>query len=267
MSTGSKASRIPRLPIAKEWFIRKPLGDGLTLIREPHVTRALRCNIWHLRGRDRDLLIDTGMGIASLLAAFPDLFAREPLVVATHSHGDHVGSLYEFSERAAHAAAVELLSAGGHRRSLWRDDWPARVVALLREAGYRLNRSLLSALPHEGFDLQHVPLRAAPPTQLLNEGDLIDLGGRRLRVLHLPGHSPDSISLFEESSGILFSGDAIYDGPLLYNLPDSDLASYAETMRRLMDLPLRIVHAGHDESFGKKKLISIARRHLEIWKR
>lgn len=265
MSTCSKALRRRRLPIAKEWFVQKPFGDGLTLIREPHVTRALRCNIWHVRGQDRDLLIDTGMGIASLLAAFPGLFAREPLVIATHAHGDHVGSLYEFSERAAHAAAAELLSGAGGMRSLWRDDWPARVVALLTEAGYRLNRSLLSALPHEGFDLHHLPLHAAPPTRLLQEGDGIDLGDRKLRVLHLPGHSPDSIGLFEEESGILFSGDAIYDGPLLYNLPDSDLTAYAQTMRRLVELPVRVVHAGHDESFGKKKLATIARRHLEIW--
>jgi glyoxylase-like metal-dependent hydrolase (beta-lactamase superfamily II) len=198
------------------------------------------------------------------LAAFPALFARAPLVVATHAHGDHVGSLYEFTERAAHEAAVELLSAGG-MRSLWRDDWPERVVTLLTEAGYRLNRSLVSALPHDGFDLHRLPLQAAPPTRILREGDVIDLGDRTLHVLHVPGHSPDSISLFEEASGILFSGDAIYDGPLLYNLPDSDLTTYADTMRRLMELPLRIVHAGHDESFGKKKLIAIARRHLELW--
>ena len=262
MSTSPKARR---LPVAKEWFVKKPLGGGLTLIREPHVTRALRCNIWHLRGRDRDLLIDTGMGIASLFAAFPDLFAREPLVIATHAHGDHIGSLYEFSERAAHAAAAELLAERADNRSLWRDDWPERVVALLTAAGYRLSRSMISALPHEGFDLHHLPLRAAPPTRLLKDGDVVDLGDRAFRVLHLPGHSPDSIGLFEEESGTLFSGDAIYDGPLLYTLPDSDLTDYAATMRLLMALPVRIVHAGHDASFGKAKLAGIARRHLEIW--
>lgn len=254
-----------RLPVAEEWFVQKPLGGGLTLIREPHVTRALRCNIWHLRGRDRDLLIDTGMGIASLFAAFPQLFAREPLVVATHAHSDHTGSFYEFSERAAHAAAVELIARAEKERSLRREDWPARVISLLTQAGYRLGSSFISRLPYAGFDLQHVPLQAALPTRILRDGDTLDLGDRVLKVLHLPGHSPDSIGLYEEATGILFSGDAIYDGPLLYNLPGSDLAAYTKTMRRMMDLPLRIVHAGHDGSFGKKKLVSIANRHLEIW--
>lgn len=265
MKHNAKATAGLRLPIADEWFVRKSLGDGLTLIREPRVARVLRCNIWHLRGRDRDLLIDTGMGIASLVAAFPDLFARAPLVVATHAHSDHVGSLYEFSERAAHAAAATLLARATENRSLLRDDWPARVVAMLTRAGYRIPRSLVSALPHVGFDIRDLPLHAAPPTRLLDEGDIIDLGDRRFTVMHLPGHTPDSIGLFEEETGTLFSGDAIYDGPLLYELADSDLVSYAATMRRLMELPLRTIHAGHDASFGKQKLASIAKRHLELW--
>ncbi|GAA0532718.1 glyoxylase-like metal-dependent hydrolase (beta-lactamase superfamily II) [Rhizomicrobium palustre] len=254
-----------KLPIAKEWFVEKPLGDGLTLIREPYVARVLRCNIWHLRGRDRDLLIDTGMGIVSLMAAFPELFSRAPLVIATHAHGDHIGSLYEFSERAAHAAACAILSNANESRSLLREDWPARAVEMLRRAGYRIPRALLSAVPHESFDIRNLPLYPAPPTRLLNEGDIIDLGDRQFSVLHLPGHTQDSIGLFEEATGTLFSGDAIYDGPLLYELSDSDLSAYAITMRRLIELPIRLVHAGHDASFGKKRLLSIARKHLEHW--
>ena len=41
--------------------------------------------------------------------------------------------------------------------------------------------------------------------------DIIDLGDRRFRVVHLPGHSPDSIGLLDEHDGLFFSGDAIYD--------------------------------------------------------
>lgn len=259
--------RALHLPIAKEWFFHKPLGDGLTLIREPHVARVLRCNIWHLRGRERDLLIDTGMGIASLMAAFPGLFARAPLVVATHAHSDHVGSFYEFQERAAHGAAFDLLAKARETRSLLRDDWPARAVKMLRRAGYSIPRTLISALPYEGFDVRDVALRSALPTRSLAEGDCIELGDRRLMVLHLPGHTQDSIGLYEEATGILFSGDAIYDGPLLYDLDGSDLTAYAATMRRLMEIPVRLVHAGHDASFGKRRLLSIAQKHLACWQR
>ena len=65
-------------------------------------------------------------------------------------------------------------------------------------------------------------IQPAPLTMLLGEGDLVDLGDRRFRVLHLPGHSPDSIGLLDERDGLFFSGDAIYDDTLIDDLPDSD---------------------------------------------
>ena len=73
----------------------------------------------------------------------------------------------------------------------------------------------------------------APATRTVEEGDVIDLGDRRFEVLHLPGHSPGSIGLWEAESGVLFSGDAIYDGPLLDELPGSDIPIYVATMKRL----------------------------------
>ena len=50
------------LRIAERWFEFETLTDGIIHIWEPHVIRVAQCNIWHVRGRDRDLLIDTGMG-------------------------------------------------------------------------------------------------------------------------------------------------------------------------------------------------------------
>jgi glyoxylase-like metal-dependent hydrolase (beta-lactamase superfamily II) len=82
-------------------------------------------------------------------------------------------------------------------------------------------------------------------------------------VLHLPGHSPGSIGLWEAATAILFSGDAIYDGPLLDELPGSDIAVYIKTMRRLLELPVRVVHAGHDPSFDGSRLRFLARQYLE----
>ena len=54
------------LPIADRWFERRRIDDSITLLWEPHVVELMRCNIWHVRGRDRDLVIDTGMGVMSL---------------------------------------------------------------------------------------------------------------------------------------------------------------------------------------------------------
>ncbi len=71
------------LRIASRWFERKPIGEGLTLLWEPHAHPLLRCNIWHLRGRDRDLLVDTGLGVASLREEIADLLDKPLVAVAT----------------------------------------------------------------------------------------------------------------------------------------------------------------------------------------
>lgn len=60
-------------------------------------------------------------------------------------------------------------------------------------------------------------------------------------MLHLPGHSPGSIALFDESDGTLFSGDVVYDDVLLDELPGSDREEYVHTMNRLREVPVRIV--------------------------
>ena len=86
---------------------------------------------------------------------------------------------------------------------------------------------------------------------MLEEGDIIDLGNRAFEVLHLPGHTPGSIGLWEADSGILFAGDAIYDGPLLATLPGANIDDYINTLERLMTLPVKIVHGGHEQSFDR----------------
>lgn len=63
-----------------------------------------------------------------------------------------------------------------------------------------------------------------------------NIGSPSYKVLHLPGHSPGSIGLLDEASGIFFSDDAIYDGTLVDDLPGCDKCAYWTTMRRLRDL-------------------------------
>ncbi len=87
------------------------------------------------------------------------------------------------------------------------------------------------------------------PTRIVDEGDVIDLGDRAFEVLSLPGHTPGSIGLWDEADGTLFCGDVVYaEDPLIDQAPTSDVQAYLATMRRLRDVPVRIVHAGHDRS-------------------
>ena len=249
--------------IADRWFERRRVDDDVILLWEPHVDRLIRCNIWHVRGRDRDLLVDTGLGIVSLAAAARDLFDKEVVAVATHTHYDHVGSLHEFAIRLVHRAEAAMMADFTDFATLLTADLDPDVLTSLRSIGLAQADALISAYPDIGYDPASYRVRSVAPTRIVEEGDAIDLGDRRFEVLHLPGHSPGSIALWEESTGVLFSGDVVYDGVLIDNLPTSDVADYIRTMRRLRELPVRTVHGGHKPSFGRERLVAIIDDYLE----
>jgi glyoxylase-like metal-dependent hydrolase (beta-lactamase superfamily II) len=250
------------LQLAEKWFDRRAIGDGITLLWEPHVTPLLRCNIWHVTGRDRDLLIDTGLGVASLRDAARDLFNKPLAAVATHAHMDHTGGMHEFETRYIHAAEAEAMAHAENHLPLDIDAYDEPTRAWFAAMGYDVSGGFLTAIPSTGFKVKSHALSPASATRILNEGDIVDTGDRAFEVLHLPGHSPGSIGLWERKSRTLFSGDAIYDGPLLDEIPGADIETYVKTMKRLRDLPVEIVHAGHDPSFGRARLIELIDAYL-----
>ncbi|HET6158479.1 MAG TPA: MBL fold metallo-hydrolase [Dongiaceae bacterium] len=247
--------------IAEKWFEFRRIDDDVTLIWEPHVVPLIRCNIWHVRGRDRDLLIDTGLGMASLKLAARHLFEKKLIAVATHAHYDHVGGFHEFEERVIHDAEARRVAAG-NAASLYGAGKEDALLESIRAAGYAVPPELFTALPHAEYDPRSYAVLPAPATRTVAEGDVVDTGDRQFEVLHLPGHSPGSIGLWEAKTGILFSGDAIYDGPLLDELPGSDIPTYVATMKRLRQLPVSVVHAGHDPSFDRARLRELCDAYL-----
>jgi glyoxylase-like metal-dependent hydrolase (beta-lactamase superfamily II) len=250
------------LPIAGHWFERKALGEGITLLWEPHVHPLLRCNIWHVAGRDSDLLVDTGLGVASLAEAAADLFDKPLTVVLTHCHMDHAGGAHEFGTCCVHAAEAQALTDASNHLPLDVSVYSPDDLAWFAGIGYDISGGLLTAIPHAGFDPASHAMQAAQASRLIEEGDVVDLGDRAFEVLHLPGHSPGSIALWDAASGTLFSGDAVYDGALLDQIPGSDIPAYIHSMERLRDLPVRVVHAGHDPSFGRDRLVELTDAYL-----
>ncbi|MHC8509324.1 MAG: MBL fold metallo-hydrolase [Rhodospirillales bacterium] len=234
-------------PVINDWYAAETLNDGVTLITERHVAAWVRCNIWHVRGRDRDLLIDTGMGVKPLKTEIAALCERPVTVIGTHSHFDHMGGAHEFSERLGHRAEAEIYARPTHENTA--------CTGFIRAETF-------TAAPHAGFTHESYVVRPAPLTGYIDEGDVIDLGDRVFRVLHLPGHSPGSVALFEEKTKTLFSGDTVYDGALYDTVYHSDPALYRESLMRLKDLPAAVVHGGHYASFGRPRLCELINGYL-----
>lgn len=250
------------MKIAERWFEIETIGDGISRVWEPHVARVFQCNIWHVSGRDADLIIDAGMGISSLSHAIAGLVDKPVIAVATHTHLDHTGSLHEFKQRLVHPCEAHQLQHPEPFPVLCSNLWPEGMRALIQEQGYEVPDLLVDAYPSEGFDPEAFRTPACTATGTVEEGHVIELGNRAFEVLHLPGHSPGSIGLWEKNTGTLFSGDAVYDGPLLDSLPDADITTYIATMKRLRRLPATVVHAGHDPSFGRSRLLELVDGYL-----
>lgn len=246
--------------VADRWFEHQTLDDGVVRIREPNVDPFLRANLFLVRGHERDALVDTGLGIASLREQLTDLFERPTIAVATHRHFDHTGGLHEFDEVVVHRDDAEAIANAEGFASLRIEDYPPEELS-----GYDAPPSLLTALPHDGYDLGSYAVTPAKPTRVVDDGDVIDLGGRRLIVLHLPGHTPGEIGLWEEETRTLFAGDCVYEsGVLLDELPESNIPDYVRSMERLRDLPVSVVHGGHDDSFGRDRLLELVDAYVAL---
>jgi glyoxylase-like metal-dependent hydrolase (beta-lactamase superfamily II) len=190
-----------------------------------------------VRGRDRDLLVDTGLGHFSLRDRVA-LVSERPLVcVASHTHFDHIGGHHEFGERCVHTAEAAILADP-------RNEWTL--------ADRYATDEMFDRLP-EGWSAERYRVRPAPAQRLLAGRDVVDLGDRHFEVIHTPGHSPGGIGLFEQATGILLSGDIIYDGPLIDDAYHSDPDAYVVTLETLRRLPVSIVHGGHFPSFGRTR--------------
>lgn len=231
-----------------QWFSSRAFDHDVTLIWESFAAPWMRCNIWLVRGRDRDLVIDTGMGIKPLKVEITRLTDQPLTAISTHAHFDHMGGAHEFDERLGHQCEAEIHANPTARNSVYDGFLVAEAFEHLSE---------------DEFDISTYTVTPAPLTGYLDDGDVIDLGNRAFQVLHLPGHSPGSIALYEKETGILFSGDTLYqDDYLLDNLYHSDKESFRHSLSRLRDLPVSMVHGGHFDSFGRNRMYELIDKYV-----
>lgn len=229
------ASAHPR----KEWFHVRELSEGVHVISEPgHV------NSYLIQGSEIAVLLDTGLGVANIRQVAEQLTEQPIHVINSHYHFDHSGGNLLFENIAIHHAGAELLSrpASAGLASAYME-YTQRLLGAwgnykrADDLYFHLLTSerLLRPLP-EDFDPATFKVLPSTPTRLLRDNEIVDLGGRELRVLHTPGHSPDSICLVDEMNGLLFGGDTINTGPIYAQLEDSDVFAFARSTARLSEI-------------------------------
>ncbi len=220
----------PQFSPRTDWFSRREVARGIWHIEEPAYRADYRCNIFLIQGENRDLVIDSGLGLASL-RDFLWPISENPTLIASHAHYDHLGSNFEFENRWAHAAEAAILARPTRENTLG--------AQFLESADFDF-------LPWDDFRAEDWQPQAAPATRILENGEIIDLGNRKLQVIHAPGHSPGLICLWDAENRALFSTDAVYDGEIFDFLPCSDVRAYIRTMKMLRELPVERAYPCHN---------------------
>ena len=188
------------------WYTIERLDDATIAIGEP---RSEGRNVSYLLlGEERALLFDAGEGWADLSPVVRDLTDLPVTVLPSHLHYDHVGSIENFDaialpdlpELRAQAPGGVLVPTFDQFLGVVVDREPPRIEV----------------------------------TEWWTPDESVDLGGRELVVRHTPGHTPESVSLWDPGRRWLFSGDYLVPAPLYAFLPGSSIGDYRSTARRLL---------------------------------
>ena len=166
-----------------------------------------------LVGKENALLIDTGLGVSDISKEVLKITNKPVIAVPTHVHWDHIGGLWNFSEFYVHESEKDWIE----------ENFPLsnEFVRKMLVKGNNLT---------ERTNVDDYAVFQGNPKKILIDGDIIDLGNRKIKVLHTPGHSPGHMCFFEEKTGYLFSGDLIYKGTLFANYESTDPEKYLESV-------------------------------------
>lgn len=219
-------SAVPPNDAAKQWFTVDQLDPDTYAISEYRHPEETHCYL--LNGDTHSLLIDTGLGICDISQVVAALATRPVTAIATHVHWDHIGGHAHYPRFYAHAAELDWLR--GH--------FPLPLAAVRRMVCEGCQ------LP-PGFDPESYHIFQGTPTRLVQDGEVLDLGGRAVTVLHTPGHAPGHLCFFEAARGWLFTGDLVYHGTLYAHYPSTDPAAYLASLEKVAALPVRRVFPGH----------------------
>jgi glyoxylase-like metal-dependent hydrolase (beta-lactamase superfamily II) len=221
---------LKRVKISDPWFEVYEPAAHVFAIYEPH--QAEETIAYLIVGTGRALLFDTGMGISDIRKVTAQLTKLPIIVLNSHTHDDHVGGNWQFDTVYGLDTEFTRANAKGSREDAQAEIAPDQICG---------------ALP-PGFDARSYSTRPWKITSYIHDGETMDLGGSRIEVIATPGHTPDAISLFDRSHGLLFTGDTYYPAPIWLFRPETDLDAYALSIRRLAALApqVKLVLGAHN---------------------
>jgi len=228
-------------PVTDSWFQVYLAAPGVYALAEPWQFQEVISYL--ILGESRALLFDSGLGLVPIRPLVERLTMLPVSVLNSHTHFDHVGGNAEFDSVLALDTPYTHANMAG---------FPHEELA-----GEVTDEAFCRPPPAE-IDLGKFHTRAWQATGYVDDGVVIDLGGRELEVLRVPGHTPDALALFDRASGLLWTGDTWYDGPLWLFVPETSLDDYQASLDRLIELApsLRLLLPAHNVASGAPAQLS-----------
>ncbi len=209
--------------VGSDWFTVYAVAPGVYAITEPRQYEGV--NSFLIVGSQRAVLFDSGLGIGRISEVVKKLTALPVTVLNSHTHFDHVGGNREFTDVRNLDLPFSQASARGEVGDALRD-YAKDTLAEDRVCG---------ALP-AGVTSRDYAIPAWKPAAHIEDGERLDLGGRTVKVLQTPGHTPDSLCLLDSANGLLFTGDTYYSDEVFLWAPESDVANYEASIAKLVKL-------------------------------
>ncbi|EOS47362.1 hypothetical protein C809_02238 [Lachnospiraceae bacterium MD335] len=229
------------------WFSVSKIDDNTFAINEDKHWEETHCYL--LCGVKNALLIDTGLGVANIKKVVDSLTLLPVLVVTTHIHWDHIGGHKYFENIAVHEAEKDWLSI----------KFPIPLQAVKHN---------LVCKPCDfplDFSIDSYQLPKISPQQILHDGDCLDLGERKITVIHTPGHSPGHCCFYEPERKYLYSGDLIYSGCLDAFYPTTDPQLFWQSVKKIQHLDVeRVLPAHHQLSIPVNIINSIEKAFSQL---
>lgn len=211
--------------------------------------------VYLITGGTETTLVDTGWNVEESWEALERYLKKLGLevsdirqVVLTHLHPDHSGLAARIKEISG---ATILAGDAVNKHAIGYD-------ALMRAMAETLSRH---GLPDPEMELMRLSAATLRPRmrlpaidRVLGDGEVIQAGEYRLKVISTPGHAPEHICLYEPVNRLLFAGDHILAGitPIIsrYHPADDDpLDSYYQSLARVESLDVKIVLPAHQKTF------------------